>query len=229
MVLNVGKLKQLRKQKSWSQEVLAKASGLSLRTIQRIESDGRASAESTLAIASALEVSPTALQSSSEQIDVNWTRKMIMHSAVALLVISVTIGILFKLGGEASLYFDWIGLSFVIAFIYAATIVAYGVDGMLKSLSGFRYLFSGDIVGGAPAKHLARIYASQIWFGYGAALIGVLIGSVAIHSNTANMVEAYEIHQAYAINISVLVYAAIIGEALLRPLQTKLATCDMSE
>ena len=45
-----------RKQKSWSQEELAIASGLNLRTIQRIEREASASLESKKALASALDL-----------------------------------------------------------------------------------------------------------------------------------------------------------------------------
>ena len=46
----------LRKKKSWSQEELATASGLNLRTIQRIESDGVASLQSRKALAAAFDI-----------------------------------------------------------------------------------------------------------------------------------------------------------------------------
>jgi transcriptional regulator with XRE-family HTH domain len=46
MEINAHLIAALRKKKSWSQEELATASGLSLRTIQRIESDGAASLQS---------------------------------------------------------------------------------------------------------------------------------------------------------------------------------------
>ena len=46
----------LREEKSWSQEHLASASGLSVRTVQRVESDGIGSAETRLALAAALGV-----------------------------------------------------------------------------------------------------------------------------------------------------------------------------
>jgi transcriptional regulator with XRE-family HTH domain len=49
-------VKRLRESKSWTQEHLATAAGVSLRTIQRLEADGPASAESRLAIAAALGV-----------------------------------------------------------------------------------------------------------------------------------------------------------------------------
>jgi transcriptional regulator with XRE-family HTH domain len=54
--LNPAGVKKLRESKSWTQEHLASAAGVSLRTIQRIESEGSASAESRLAIAAALGV-----------------------------------------------------------------------------------------------------------------------------------------------------------------------------
>jgi DNA-binding XRE family transcriptional regulator len=54
--ISVESLKQLREAKSWSQQHLADAAGLSLRTVQRLEADGSASAETRLAVAAALGV-----------------------------------------------------------------------------------------------------------------------------------------------------------------------------
>jgi len=54
--LNPAGVKKLREARSWTQEHLASAAGVSLRTIQRMEADGSASAESRLAIAAALGV-----------------------------------------------------------------------------------------------------------------------------------------------------------------------------
>lgn len=54
--LNPAGVRKLRDSKSWTQEHLASAAGVSLRTIQRMEADGSASAESRLAIAAALGV-----------------------------------------------------------------------------------------------------------------------------------------------------------------------------
>ena len=56
MQLDIELLKHLRHQKAWSQTQLAKVSGLSLRTIQRLEKSGTASLESVKAIASVYEV-----------------------------------------------------------------------------------------------------------------------------------------------------------------------------
>ena len=56
MKLNPEGIKRLREAKSWTQEHLASAAGVSLRTIQRMEADGSCSAESRLAVAAALGV-----------------------------------------------------------------------------------------------------------------------------------------------------------------------------
>ncbi len=49
-------IRRLRTQRHWSQEQLAEASGLNLRTIQRLEAGGRASLESVRALAAVFEV-----------------------------------------------------------------------------------------------------------------------------------------------------------------------------
>jgi DNA-binding XRE family transcriptional regulator len=52
----------LRRERAWSQDELALATGLNLRTIQRIETEATASLQSVKALASAFEVSIRALE-----------------------------------------------------------------------------------------------------------------------------------------------------------------------
>lgn len=61
MKIDTEVLKQLRAEKNWSQEKLSEASGISLRTVQRIESTGNASLDSVCALAEALGVEPSAI------------------------------------------------------------------------------------------------------------------------------------------------------------------------
>lgn len=49
-------IRQLRDDRAWSQEHLAAVTGLSLRTIQRAESEGNASAETRMSLATAFDV-----------------------------------------------------------------------------------------------------------------------------------------------------------------------------
>lgn len=59
--VNSEKIKQLRIERSWSQEKLSLASGLSLRTIQRVENKGVCSLETRQAIAATFQVVPSSL------------------------------------------------------------------------------------------------------------------------------------------------------------------------
>lgn len=61
MRIDPGRLRQLREQRAWSQEQLADVAGLSVRTVQRIESGSAASPETRMALAAALEVAPAGL------------------------------------------------------------------------------------------------------------------------------------------------------------------------
>ncbi|MES2325106.1 MAG: DUF4177 domain-containing protein [Pseudomonadota bacterium] len=56
MNINSTLVKKLRTDKSWSQEELATASGLNLRTVQRIETEATASLQSKKALASVFEI-----------------------------------------------------------------------------------------------------------------------------------------------------------------------------
>ncbi|GAB2523789.1 helix-turn-helix transcriptional regulator [Microbulbifer agarilyticus] len=49
-------IKKLRSERAWSQEQLSSISGLSLRTVQRMENEGRCSQESKKALASAFQI-----------------------------------------------------------------------------------------------------------------------------------------------------------------------------
>ena len=61
MAISGEKIKALREARAWSQAHLAEAASLSLRTVQRVEAEGTASAETRLALAAALGVSVDAL------------------------------------------------------------------------------------------------------------------------------------------------------------------------
>lgn len=60
-------VRRMRDARSWSQEHLAAAASLSVRTIQRVESEGTASAETRLAIAAAFGVPPATLAPPSQR------------------------------------------------------------------------------------------------------------------------------------------------------------------
>ncbi|WP_100642412.1 helix-turn-helix domain-containing protein [Alteromonas facilis] len=229
MFISTKKLKALRQSKGWSQELLAKMSGLSVRTIQRVESDGKASAETVLSIASVFELSPNELQSTSNEIEVNWSRKQIMKSLFIfiLLVATVTTAIGFGHPNDFYFYVNIPSIAFVFLFTYFATIIAFGTNGAAKSVTCLRYLFTDEMVGGAKAHFIATILNAQIKFCYASAFLGMIIGSVGIHSNYD--AEGFSLHYVWAINLLTLFWATVFSEVILRPLKTKMSTCDMAQ
>ena len=62
MRVNASLIKQLRSDRSWTQQHLADACGVSLRTIQRVERYGTASNETLMALASVFEVEINEIQ-----------------------------------------------------------------------------------------------------------------------------------------------------------------------
>jgi len=63
MKINADLVVKLRRERSWSQDELAIASGLNLRTIQRIEKDASASLQSKKAVAAAFDIDTRDLDS----------------------------------------------------------------------------------------------------------------------------------------------------------------------
>lgn len=223
--LSPERVKFFRKDNGWSQELLAKASGLSLRTIQRAEKDGNSSAETQLALAAAFNISPKELFPVSSTLDVNWKRKNIMQSFLALLVVIGAVIMLGVLAGNLTMFIDIASILFVLLFMYAATVISFGTLGLIKSIKGLSYLFANEISPTPATEFLSIILKKQIFFIYGAAFIGILLGSIAIH---ANVEESIVFHRAYAVNLLVLLYAAIIAEGILRPLAAKLEHRELS-
>jgi len=223
--LSPERVKYFRKDNGWSQELLAKASGVSLRTIQRAEKDGNSSVETQLALAAAFDISPKELFHVSSNPDVNWKRKNIMQSFLALIVVFGNIIMLAILGGELYIFKDVASILFICLFMYSATVIAFGSDGLIKSIKGLSYLFANDIAATPATEFLSIILKKQIIFTYGGALIGFLIGCIAIHTNVD---EPIIFHRAYAVNLVVMLYAALIAEGILRPLATKLESRNLA-
>jgi transcriptional regulator with XRE-family HTH domain len=77
MKINADVVLNARRQKAWSQEELAIASGLDLRTIQRIESEASASLQSRKALASALDLDFQDLDYQETRMRQEWEYKVV--------------------------------------------------------------------------------------------------------------------------------------------------------
>ncbi|NQZ23711.1 MAG: helix-turn-helix transcriptional regulator [Colwellia sp.] len=143
--LSPERVKFFRKDNGWSQELLAKASGLSLRTIQRAEKDGNSSMETQLALSAAFDISPKELSPIFPTIVVHWKRKSFMQSLLALCVVLAAVFMLLVISGDVSVFIDSYSILYLVLFMYSSTVIAFGSRGLIKSFIGLRYLFAYDI------------------------------------------------------------------------------------
>ncbi|MFD2167226.1 helix-turn-helix domain-containing protein [Thalassotalea euphylliae] len=229
MQISPEKIKFFRKENGWSQEVLAKASGLSLRTIQRVEKDGNASSETLLSIAAALNKSQTELLHVSSQIEAFWKWRNIMQNLLALFVVAAAIIMLLLLGGDLGMFADIYGAVFLLMFMYACTVISFGAHGLGKSVIGLKYLLTSQVTPSASTRYLRFIFRKQLVFVYAGSFVAFLVGSISILSNQASIESIVAFNAAWAVNLLILLYAAIFAEGVLRPLYTKLSVGELDE
>ncbi|WP_448211731.1 helix-turn-helix domain-containing protein [Colwellia sp. MEBiC06753] len=222
MQLSPEKIKHFRKENGWSQDLLAQAAGLSLRTVQRIEKDGNASMETQMALAAALDQPLPMLCHVSDKIEVLWKWRSMMQGLLAIATVIAAIIMLITLGGDLGMFSDLYSGIYVLAFMYSATAIAFGGQGLVKSMFGFKYLFSSEIAMSEGTRYLSTIYKKQIYFVYGGALVATIIGLIAILSHYHEVVADGSLQAAYAVCLLILLYAGIIAEGILRPLSIKL-------
>ena len=111
-------IKKLRKERAWSQDHLALVSGISLRTVQRIENEGRCSLESKKALAVAFEINAVNLDVKPVEVNTlgfDKRGRMLGISGAFAGLISAYVGITMSFAsgnissGEAGLYYGGIG------------------------------------------------------------------------------------------------------------------------
>lgn len=150
-----------------------------------------------------------------------------MQGLFAISVFIITLGSLFYLAAPLLVFVSGALITYTIAFLMSATIIAFGVDGLMSSLKGWRYLFTQEIKGGEAAVYLAKIYQFQIHFTYGAAVLAFAIGVASIHGNEPLFSDPVRVNEGYSVLSLAIVYAVILSEVILRPLKAKLETCDI--
>lgn len=87
MEVNAAVIKQLRSDNNWTQQHLADACGLSLRTIQRAERYGNTSNETLMALASVFEVEKAQLIAPEQQVEVIVQTQVVDKSQERALII----------------------------------------------------------------------------------------------------------------------------------------------
>lgn len=153
MRIDALKIKQIRTQKNWSQEQLSERSGLSLRTIQRIETTQIASKESINRIAQAFGLEPDSLMSNIQQ---SYTKPLqsIQNSFLEFSNFS----------GKTSRYDYWCFLIFVILCLAIATIIH---EKLYQIVGGIRRIIACDWKSKTPRYWtkclVANLFIRSFW------------------------------------------------------------------
>lgn len=123
MKIDSNLLKKLRGAHNWSQEQLSEVSGLSLRTIQRLENGGAASIESVRALAAAFDIDPNELILSEKD-----------HPMTPFDAVETALRQFADFSGRATRFEYWWFLVFVLVITAICTIInekAYQVAGVI--------------------------------------------------------------------------------------------------
>lgn len=165
VIINRELLKDKRLSKSWSQEQLAGEAGISLRTVQRIETDGVASLRTRSAIASALNLQPADLDTTplaqtdyvevqSEKEEMPWPTYLALSRYVALcavwmgmlavgfLILATLVGSIFFWEYTGFTFWHSVGGGIISAFIFIpALLLLYWLYRKLLNPSIFHWLY----------------------------------------------------------------------------------------
>lgn len=185
MKIHARKIVELRNKRAWSQQHLARVSGLSLRTIQRVENTQKASQETVQSIAAVFEIAPhelleTEAEHSNQKLSVGVTKikSFLACAAAALLYVLLNAQVSYAGGIEIS------------------AIEAFAEE---DSLSTYR----GDVVIVIPDENPVEIAATESWQTGNAvvfsgnvvvrtATLTISLDEAIMHSNKGEMVISAE-------------------------------------
>lgn len=214
------KVKELRKHHGWSQERLAEISGLSERTISRVEQGESASMETRLALANAFNITPAEL-CEAQQILVG--QGGINSSGIAGLSLGAVLMVLqFYLPGVP--FFDGISLLLTLGLAVAMAAVSMGAKKAFTTIALVRWVIVLPKAQSTLQQHLPNL-KQLIFYCYSAGAVSSLVGVIAVLMAPANMnvswpyPPASETNMGLGIALLTLLYAAMLAELVLRPLK----------
>lgn len=174
MKIDARMVRKLRELRGWSQEQLAEAAGLGVRTVQRLESEGRASAETRTCLAAAFSV-PQSVLTGERSVPLQ-----IRDSAAPTLGLSGTFLIVVGLLGGQSVGPLLAGVGSLIAMLFVQALDQIGAQreaaGRSELLSPSGVAASGLMVAGLSCEALGwLVTGGPIWAGLFVASLGLVV------------------------------------------------------
>lgn len=160
-------IKRLRTDRLWSQDELAKISGVGLRTIQRIENEGQASAETIKAIASVFEIDSASLLDDGS---VPYKNTQLGEPLIFIFVALTIVGIFLFEKDQISIgVFTLLGLSCLVPMIFLSTLTV-SVDNEKIAWHFGPKLWKKSMQLNQVNK--TRIVRNKLWWGFGVRFYG---------------------------------------------------------
>jgi transcriptional regulator with XRE-family HTH domain len=211
------RVKQFRLQHGWSQEQLASITGMSTRTVQRIEKSGDCSLESQMALSSAFGISPDELSQDISN-KINESNKN-LSGVFYIGILTLVLGSIYIFGGSLQiLIHQQIIAIFVLAFL-AMSFMANGSENTFMIITLLKRFVFG--VGKLTNPQLfVRTIRRQIIHSYASGGVACLLSSLFLFSSSNDGNNLYLKLTLYAV-ISLL-YSVVLSELLLRPTKQRL-------
>lgn len=209
------KIKNLRLERGWSQEHLGYICGLSSRTIQRIESQGSASPESLMAIASAFSLSTSDL--TTEYNEKIGDGKVKVAGLLGLLLIFASLAFYLYISGDPSAIIDLPALLFVMIVPFSISCISYGGKATWQVYRLILWLIYEQKNRREVSVYMP-VLRKLIIYSYVSGVIGSLLSLLGM------LTLSQEVYYPAGLSVVLLIimYATIQSELLFRPLYHKL-------
>ena len=223
-MISSDKLKELRHQHGWSQEQLATISGVSVRTIQRIEKSGECSLESKMALAGAFSVSVEYLNNISGD-GYDYKGVSFKDNLVSWAVLLVILFGILLVSGSGSIYERLhINLFVMAAFWLASVIRAQGSESVGFTCKLVLGIFSKTLQD-IPVRQSIINLNQQIKLVYASALFAfVFLALQLLDGNILSSEQSVDrfVMQMAQSAIAAIIYSVFFAEFLLRSAKLKL-------
>ncbi len=222
MQVSSDKVIRLRKHHGWSQERLAQISGLSPRTIQRVEQGEPSSIETRLSLANAFNVTPSELD-----IDVPESSEAshggLNYSGITGLILGIGL-MAWQFFLPTAMFFDLVSVLLTVGLVIAMAAISLGLEQTVKTLLELRWVVLLPKPKSTLTDSLPNLQ-KLIFYCYSAGSLSTLVGVIAVLMTPASLKVNWpyppkdEVAMGLGIAALTLLYGMMLAELVFRPLK----------
>lgn len=220
MKISTNRLKNLRAENGWSQEQLAEISSISQRTIQRIEKDGNCSPETQMALASALNISPSELLDEYKN-EIGSGVLNIGGVIGGIILISLIITIVAWEWDDISVFVNGWLFSFVALTVVSLSLLSNGFEKTLRAFIVLKWLFK-EPNDAKDTQKLLPVLRRLIVYSYSAGFFWCLTEIVEAGYYSINSQAGNSMASEVMVSFLSILYGVMLAEFIFRPLKNRL-------